>query len=205
MLMLLIAYPTQPQSYIDELWSIIVGVMIIVGICSCFSLIITAMMKRFFPKPAALPHIVPDKRGITEHPAGEVTSKAVADSFSSYPQSPQVFNITWLNILWMVIVFTLLLVILDFPIIYTASGLLGGCSVIGVCYYIKKRKYSENIRLKKPKPVTASTSFELHTCSICLGVIKKDLPIVKCGCGRIYHMSCIKRVEICPFCGRRII
>lgn len=39
-------------------------------------------------------------------------------------------------------------------------------------------------------------------CDICLGVIKKDLPSVLCGCGKQYHNSCAMRVDKCPVCGK---
>jgi len=41
-------------------------------------------------------------------------------------------------------------------------------------------------------------------CDICLGVIKKDLPSVLCGCGKQYHNSCAMRVESCPVCGKEL-
>jgi len=41
-------------------------------------------------------------------------------------------------------------------------------------------------------------------CDICLGVIKKDLPSVLCGCGKQFHNSCAMRVETCPICGKQL-
>lgn len=41
-------------------------------------------------------------------------------------------------------------------------------------------------------------------CDICLGVIKKDLPSVLCGCGKQFHNSCAMRVETCPVCGKEL-
>jgi len=41
-------------------------------------------------------------------------------------------------------------------------------------------------------------------CDICMGVIKKDLPSVLCGCGKQFHNSCAMRVEICPICGKEL-
>lgn len=41
-------------------------------------------------------------------------------------------------------------------------------------------------------------------CDICLGVIKKDLPSVLCGCGKQFHNSCAMRVETCPICGKEL-
>lgn len=53
----------------------------------------------------------------------------------------------------------------------------------------------------KPKVITPSVSLELEQCSICLGLIKKGLPVIKCVvCSRTFHESCAKRVVKCPFC-----
>ncbi len=41
-------------------------------------------------------------------------------------------------------------------------------------------------------------------CDICLGVIKKDLPSVLCGCGKQFHNSCANRVGECPVCGSQM-
>jgi len=41
-------------------------------------------------------------------------------------------------------------------------------------------------------------------CDICLGVIKKDLPSVLCGCGKQFHNSCAMRVTRCPMCGKEL-
>ncbi len=41
-------------------------------------------------------------------------------------------------------------------------------------------------------------------CDICLGMIKKDLPSVLCGCGRQFHNSCAMRVGSCPACAREL-
>src|SRR4030043_1825552 len=41
-------------------------------------------------------------------------------------------------------------------------------------------------------------------CDVCLGVIKKDLPSVLCGCGKQYHNSCAVRVVNCPVCGQEL-
>jgi hypothetical protein len=39
-------------------------------------------------------------------------------------------------------------------------------------------------------------------CGICLGVIKKGLPSVLCGCENHYHNSCAVRTCTCPVCGK---
>jgi len=41
-------------------------------------------------------------------------------------------------------------------------------------------------------------------CDICLGVIKKDLPSVLCGCGKQFHNSCAMRTGTCPMCGKEL-
>jgi len=41
-------------------------------------------------------------------------------------------------------------------------------------------------------------------CDICLGVIKKDLPSVLCGCGKQFHNSCAIRVGRCPICSKEL-
>lgn len=41
-------------------------------------------------------------------------------------------------------------------------------------------------------------------CSICLGVIKRDLSSIDCGCGSSFHHSCAARVGTCPICGSAI-
>lgn len=41
-------------------------------------------------------------------------------------------------------------------------------------------------------------------CLICMGVIKKDLKSINCGCGSNFHHSCAARVGICPVCGTPI-
>lgn len=42
-------------------------------------------------------------------------------------------------------------------------------------------------------------------CDICLGVIKRDLPSVLCGCGKQFHNSCATRVGKCPACDRELL
>ena len=41
-------------------------------------------------------------------------------------------------------------------------------------------------------------------CDICLGMIKRDLPSVLCGCGKQFHNSCAMRVSTCPICGKEL-
>jgi len=42
-------------------------------------------------------------------------------------------------------------------------------------------------------------------CGICLGVIKRDLPSVLCGCENHYHNSCASRTGDCPVCGKELV
>ena len=37
-------------------------------------------------------------------------------------------------------------------------------------------------------------------CQICMGRFKGGLPHVKCGCGKVFHITCLKRTGFCPYC-----
>ncbi|MDD1767375.1 MAG: hypothetical protein LUQ27_02245 [Methanomassiliicoccales archaeon] len=37
-------------------------------------------------------------------------------------------------------------------------------------------------------------------CQICLGRVKQGMEYVKCGCGKVFHMTCISRTGFCPYC-----
>lgn len=37
-------------------------------------------------------------------------------------------------------------------------------------------------------------------CQICLGRVKQGMEYVKCGCGKIFHTTCISRTGFCPYC-----
>lgn len=39
-------------------------------------------------------------------------------------------------------------------------------------------------------------------CQICLGKMKAGLPRVNCDCGRVFHITCLKRTGFCPYCQR---
>ncbi|MEM2900221.1 MAG: RING finger protein, partial [Thermoplasmata archaeon] len=41
-------------------------------------------------------------------------------------------------------------------------------------------------------------------CHVCMGVVKANLPIYICPCGKKFHDTCAKRVGECPACGRKI-
>ena len=40
-------------------------------------------------------------------------------------------------------------------------------------------------------------------CQICMGRLKDGLPHVKCECGKVFHITCLKRVGFCPYCQRK--
>ncbi len=66
----------------------------------------------------------------------------------------------------------------------------------------KRRAASRRMRVHTRPQVKAVRLKGQTKCDVCLGVIKKDLPSVLCGCGKQYHNSCAARVEDCPACGR---
>ncbi|NLX47875.1 MAG: hypothetical protein GXY70_06895 [Euryarchaeota archaeon] len=37
-------------------------------------------------------------------------------------------------------------------------------------------------------------------CQICMGRLKDGIPHIKCDCGRVFHITCLKRVGVCPYC-----
>lgn len=39
-------------------------------------------------------------------------------------------------------------------------------------------------------------------CQICMGKLKHGLPQVKCECGKVFHITCLKRTGFCPYCQR---
>jgi len=39
-------------------------------------------------------------------------------------------------------------------------------------------------------------------CQICMGKLKHGLPQVKCDCGKVFHITCLKRTGFCPYCQR---
>ena len=41
-------------------------------------------------------------------------------------------------------------------------------------------------------------------CSICMGVIKRELTSIECSCGSSFHQSCAIRVGLCPLCNNEI-
>ncbi|MCX6651130.1 MAG: hypothetical protein NT131_05705 [Methanomassiliicoccales archaeon] len=48
----------------------------------------------------------------------------------------------------------------------------------------------------KIRPVRA----EGVVCQICMGKLKSGLPHIKCGCGKVFHITCLKRTGFCPYC-----
>ena len=48
-----------------------------------------------------------------------------------------------------------------------------------------------------PEFITLKTAIQ---CNVCMGAVKPNWRIVKCGCGKKYHDSCAKRTKHCPSC-----
>ena len=67
-----------------------------------------------------------------------------------------------------------------------------------------KPKNDEESNVKeKQSPMVADVT-KVRRCSICLGRIKPGLPVLKCKCGKIYHLSCAERVQTCPNCNEKL-
>ena len=43
---------------------------------------------------------------------------------------------------------------------------------------------------------------EAQVCQICMGKLKGGLPHIRCGCGKVFHITCLKRTGFCPYCQR---
>lgn len=67
-----------------------------------------------------------------------------------------------------------------------------------------RRAAARRMKVRTRPQVKALRMKDQTKCDICLGVIKKDLPSVLCGCGKQFHNSCAMRVEKCPICGREL-
>jgi predicted amidophosphoribosyltransferase len=67
-----------------------------------------------------------------------------------------------------------------------------------------RRAAARRMKVRTRPQVKAVRVKDQTKCDICLGVIKKDLPSVLCGCGKQFHNSCAMRVERCPICGREL-
>lgn len=68
----------------------------------------------------------------------------------------------------------------------------------------KRRAAARKVKMRtRPQVKAVKVSGQLK-CDICLGVIKKDLPSVLCGCGKQFHNSCAMRVSTCPICGKEL-
>ena len=85
--------------------------------------------------------------------------------------------------------------------------------LIVIWLIVMKRKKSVEKVIKQSKlqekeePLTSVAIYLLGkavTCNICFGIIKPGLPVVTCGCGKHYHLVCIKRVNECPNCGLKV-
>jgi len=57
----------------------------------------------------------------------------------------------------------------------------------------------------RQRPISIVSRIEgSKKCSICLGVIKRELSSIDCSCGSSFHNSCALRVGICPICRSEI-
>lgn len=68
----------------------------------------------------------------------------------------------------------------------------------------KRRAAARKMKMRTRPQVKAVKIAGQVKCDICLGVIKRDLPSVLCGCGKQFHNSCAMRVETCPICGKEL-
>jgi predicted RNA-binding Zn-ribbon protein involved in translation (DUF1610 family) len=68
----------------------------------------------------------------------------------------------------------------------------------------KIRQGTRTVKMRTRPQVKAVKVSGQVKCDICLGVIKKDLPSVLCGCGKRFHNSCAMRVGTCPICGKEL-
>ena len=67
-----------------------------------------------------------------------------------------------------------------------------------------RRAAARKVKVRTRPQVKAVRVKGQTKCDICLGVIKKDLPSVLCGCGKQFHNSCAIRVGKCPICGKEL-
>ena len=68
----------------------------------------------------------------------------------------------------------------------------------------KIRSAARTVKMRTRPQVKAVKVSGQVKCDICLGVIKKDLPSVLCGCGKQFHNSCAMRVGKCPICDKEL-
>ncbi len=68
----------------------------------------------------------------------------------------------------------------------------------------KRRAGTRRVQVRTRPQVKAIRVKGQIKCDICLGMIKKDLPSVLCGCGKQFHNSCAMRVGSCPICGKEL-
>lgn len=95
------------------------------------------------------------------------------------------------------------------------SLFLGSLGVSGLVplYYIVKKRGKEEMRgwafhedrmdalvrtegRVRIRPVRG----EGTVCQICMGRIKSGLPHIECTCGKVFHITCLKRTGFCPYC-----
>ena len=65
-----------------------------------------------------------------------------------------------------------------------------------------RRQVAQRVR---PRPISIVSRIDgSKKCSICMGVIKRELTSVDCTCGSSFHNSCAIRVGVCPICRSEI-
>lgn len=67
-----------------------------------------------------------------------------------------------------------------------------------------RRPAARKVKMRTRPQVKAVRVKGQVKCDICLGVIKRDLPSVLCGCGKQFHNSCAMRVGKCPVCDKEL-
>jgi len=91
-------------------------------------------------------------------------------------------------------------------------GSLGVSSLVPL-YHIIRRRDPESVKgwsfvegdvqcLTRPEPRVRirPVRTEALVCQICMGKLKIGLPHVVCDCGKVFHISCLKRTGFCPYC-----
>ena len=93
--------------------------------------------------------------------------------------------------------------------ILLASAATGSLIIyVAIDYYLVRRGGSKRTVVTqriRQRPISIVSRIEgAKKCSICLGIIKRDLTSIDCDCGSSFHHSCAIRVGICPICSSAI-
>jgi hypothetical protein len=84
-------------------------------------------------------------------------------------------------------------------------------SAFSLAFLPRLRRKQPDVRRAVPqrvrqRPISIVSRIEgSKKCSICLGVIKRELTSIGCSCGSSFHNSCALRVGICPICRSEIV